>query len=120
MLRNMQNIFFKCLIYFSGENEDMICKIISGEIYSKCSVLAASKNNKFKRMFNVNLKLHGWKNDVVMEVIHKQFNHSPNKVLALKLRITGNEPFKNLLRCPLLAQLGNFQKYYCINESTFI
>ena len=98
----------------------MICKIISGEIYSKCSILSASKDSKFKDMFNLNLKLHGWKNEVVMEVIHKQFNHSPNKILALKLRITGNEPFKNLLRCPLLAQLGNFHKYYHVNITTFI
>ena len=57
-------------------------------------------------MFAVNLKLEGWSEDVVMEVIHSYFNHCPNKVLALKLKISSNEPFKLLLRCPLLAQLG--------------
>ena len=33
-----------------------------------------------KNMFAVNLKLQGWNEDVVMEVIHKYFNHSPNNV----------------------------------------
>ena len=82
--------------------------ILDGQTYSKCSVLASTKNCKMKNMFAVNLKLEGWNVDIVMEVIHKYFNHSPNKVLALKLKITSNEPFKHLLRCPLLAQLGRY------------
>ena len=52
------------------------------------------------------LRLEGWREEVVMEVIHKHFSHSPNKVLALKLNLSNNEPYKKLLRCPLLAQLG--------------
>ena len=80
--------------------------ILDGQTYSKCSVLASTKNCKMKNMFAVNLKLQGWNVNIVMEVIHKYFNHSPNKVLALKLKISSNEPFKHLLRCPLLAQLG--------------
>ena len=80
--------------------------ILDGQTYSKCSVFASTKNCKMKNMFAVNLKLQGWNVNIVMEVIHKYFNHSPNKVLALKLKISSNEPFKHLLRCPLLAQLG--------------
>ena len=87
----------------------MIQKIVTGETYSCCSVIAAAKKNHYVNVdsFQVHLQLEGWKEEVVMEVIHKQFSHSPNKVLALKLKLSSNDPFKNLLRCPLLAQLGN-------------
>ena len=87
----------------------MIQKIVTGDSYSYCSVIAAVKKNQCVNTnnFQVHLMLEGWKEEVVMEVIHKQFSHSPNKVLALKLKLSSNEPFKHLLRCPLLAQLGN-------------
>ena len=87
----------------------MIQKIVTGDSYSYCSVIAAAKKNQCVNTnnFQVHLQLEGWKEEVVMEVIHKQFSHSPNKVLALKLKLSSNEPFKHLLRCPLLAQLGN-------------
>ena len=91
---------------FSLENSEDFINILDGETYSKCSILASTKEGKMTNLFDENLKLQGWKEDVVMEVIHRHFNHSPNKVLALKLKISSNEPFKRLLRCPLLAQLG--------------
>ena len=90
----------------SSEKLEDFSKILDGETYSRCSVFSTTKSFKMRNMFAVNLKLQGWNEDVVMEVIHKYFNHSPNKVLALKLKISSNEPFKHLLRCPLLAELG--------------
>lgn len=97
----------------SSENLEDLRKILDGETYSRCSVFATTQAYTMRNMFAVNLKLQGWNEDVVMEVIHKYFNHSPNKVLALKLKISSNEPFKHLLRCPLLAQLGiHYLKIY--------
>lgn len=92
----------------SGCALEMMTKIISGETYTQCSVIASAKSGLSvrRRLFDVELRLEGWREEVVMEVIHKHFSHSPNKVLALKLKLSNNEPYKKLLRCPLLAQLG--------------
>ena len=108
--------------FSSGECLPIISKIISGETYSKCSVLAAGGTRGGKglsnKQFNVHLQLRGWKQNVVMEVIEKHFNYSPNKVLALKLKLTSNDPFKHLLKCPLLTQLGNTFKLFTKSSST--
>ena len=87
-------------------------KIISGETFSQCSVVATVRpgaSSVRREMFDLELRLLGWREERVMEVIHRHFSHSPNKVLALKLKLCNNEPYKNLLRCPLLAQLGYYQ-----------
>ena len=103
----------KSIIHCSGETYKLFHNIIRGETFTKCSVLASTKSNFSSKNedFDVHLKLMGWKEEVIKEVIHKQFYHSPNKVLALKLKLSSNEPFQNLLRCPLLTQLGN-KNYY--------
>ena len=101
-------LLLDCFDKLHGENIEMINKIVSGETFSKCSVLAASRELKPVRrnLFDILVKLKGWKEETVVEVIHKQFPHSPNKVLALKLKLSNNDPFKFLVRCPLLAQLA--------------
>ena len=101
-------LLLDCFDKLHGENIDTISRIISGETFSKCSILAASREGKStqRSLFNILVKLKGWKEETVVEVIHKQFPHSPNKVLALKLKLSNNDPFKFLVRCPLLAQLA--------------
>ena len=101
-------LLLDCFDKLSGENIETMAKIVSGETFSKCSILAASMEGKSLRrnVFDILVKLKGWKEEAVVEVIHKQFPHSPNKVLALKLKLSNNDPFKFLVRCPLLAQLA--------------
>ena len=41
---------------------------------------------------------------MVLEVISHHFSHSPNKVLALRLKLS--QSHRTLLNCPLLAQLA--------------
>ena len=90
------------------ESRTEMGKTLSGETYSQCSVMAASKHSHQDRgnLYTETLKLEGWKEEVVMEVIHRQFSHSPNKVLALKLKLTSNDPYHRVLRCPLLVGLA--------------
>ena len=86
----------------NGESLEVIKKVIVGETYSKCSVIAASKNSCHGDMFKHDLMLEGWREEVVLEVIHRQFTYSPNKVLALKLKLSNNEPYKHLLQVIVL------------------
>ena len=106
------------LISPSGAALETVKTIITGETYSQCSVIATAKSSASvsRGMFDVRLRLEGWREEVVMEVIHRHFSHSPNKVLALKLKLSHNETYKKLLRCPFLAQLGELTRY-CLTEA---
>ena len=78
----------------------MLSKILSGQTYSHCSVIAASQPRaSLVRMFDLAVRLEGWRDEVVMEVISKHFSHSPNKVLALQLKLSHSphQPHRNLL-----------------------
>ena len=88
---------------------EMMTKILRGQTYSQCSVMAAAQPTaSVRRMFDLVVRLEGWREEVVMEVITKHFSHSPNKVLALQLKLSHSQhqPHRNLLNCPLLAQLA--------------
>ena len=94
----------------SPGSQEMMTKILSGETYSHCSVIAAAPPTaSARRMFDLVVRLEGWRKEVVMEVIKKHFSHSPNKVLALQLKLSHSQhpPHRTqLLNCPLLAQLA--------------
>ena len=64
------------LISPSGAALETVKTIITGETYSQCSVIATAKSSASvsKGMFDVRLRLEGWREEVVMEVIHRHFS----------------------------------------------
>ena len=76
----------------------MMTNILTGQTYSQCSVIAAAQPSASVRgMFDLAVRLEGWREEVVMEVITKHFSHSPNKVLALQLKLSHSQhqPHRN-------------------------
>ena len=67
------------------ENLEVIYRIISGETYTMCSVLAASTEGKSvqKNPFKILIKLKGWKQETVIEVIHRQSLCLPLYVITI-------------------------------------
>ena len=89
----------------------MMTRILSGHTYSQCSVLATAPpsppsppSTPARRRFDLVLSLEGWREEAVLAVINQHFSHSPNKVLALRLKLSQSQ--RTLLNCPLLAQLA--------------
>ena len=84
-----------------------VLAVVQGSSLPHCSVLATSSLGCGDReSFQVQAQLRGWREAAVVEVIHRQFPHSPNKVLALKLKLSGAERSLALVgSCPLLTSL---------------
>ena len=89
------------------EAREEVQALVDGTTFPHCSIFATcSQGSDEKELFSVHAILRGWREEAVFEVIHRQFPHTPNKVLALKLRLAGLEPGLTLVgSCPLLASL---------------
>ena len=89
------------------EAREEVQTLVDGTTFPHCSIFATcSQGSNEKELFSVHAILRGWREEAVFEVIHRQFPHTPNKVLALKLRLAGLEPGLTLVgSCPLLASL---------------
>ena len=89
------------------EAREEVHALVDGTTFPHCSIFATSSpGSNDRELFTVHATLRGWREEAVFEVIHRQFPHTPNKVLALKLRLSGLEPGLTLVgSCPLLASL---------------
>ena len=57
--------------------------LVRGATFPHCSVVATSTSSPEWEGWHFDLvgQLRGWRQEVVMELIHRQFPHTPNKVV---------------------------------------